>query len=215
MATMGQFPLSHSRANADSLKKQTSTGQNPPGFTPHPAESAQCNSVYYPFVRNEKEERAPHAHAPLIACGIAAATRLRRLLGVGRAVHHIASWMRTLVGLLADVRQLLAQSRPVAHRAPEQVDDAAEFGVARSHGFVVGLRGVFQPGLGARLSLLGGLHRRATGGELRLDLLGLHTLFRQGGAVIVDQLAQLRFVQSLERKMTTPSNPNAIREFQS
>jgi len=58
MAAMGQFPLSHSRANPDSLEKPSSTGQNPPGSAPHPAESAQCNPVYYPIVR--KEKRSAH-----------------------------------------------------------------------------------------------------------------------------------------------------------
>ena len=49
MATMGQLPLSHSRANADSLEKPSSTGQNPPGSAPHPAEPAQCKPVYPEF----------------------------------------------------------------------------------------------------------------------------------------------------------------------
>lgn len=40
MAAMGQFPLSHSRANADSLGKPSSTGQKAPGSELHPAELA-------------------------------------------------------------------------------------------------------------------------------------------------------------------------------
>lgn len=40
MATLGQFPLSHSRANAVSLAKPPATGQKPPGTGQHPAELA-------------------------------------------------------------------------------------------------------------------------------------------------------------------------------
>ena len=42
-----------------------------------------------------------------------------------------------------------------------------------------------------RLLLCGGLHRRATGGERRLQRFGIHTLFRKGGAVVFDELHEL------------------------
>ena len=84
-----------------------------------------------------------------------------------------------LVGLLADVRQLPAQRRVVADRAPEQGDDAAEFRVAKSHGFVVGLRGVIQPGLGVRLSLFDELHelRHSAQEARRFYCFPFHTLY--------------------------------------
>ena len=78
MATLGQFPLSHSCANADSLGKPFSTGQKSPGSVHYSAESAgqgmrannQCPMNQNPAVGNftaetQRGEAATKRNGPL------------------------------------------------------------------------------------------------------------------------------------------------------
>ncbi len=78
-------------------------------------------------------------------------------------------------------------------------------GITLRHRVVVSLRRHLQRGLGVGLGLLRGLHGGHAISELRLDVIRFHTLVRQGGAVIRDELDELRHRAQQVRRLDASS----------